>query len=74
MINGHTDNVGNKDYNMELSEKRAESVKDYLQGELETSEATFSTNGYGDTKPIASNDTENGQAKNRRVEIVIHLK
>lgn len=74
VINGHTDNAGNKEYNLELSEKRAEEVKDYLASELKGQDITFKTKGYGDSKPIASNDNESGQAKNRRVEIVINLR
>ncbi|MGM8365959.1 OmpA family protein [Virgibacillus sp. W0181] len=74
VINGHTDNVGKKDYNLELSEKRAKKVKEYLEEQLKETEASFTTKGYGDAKPIASNDTEKGQAKNRRVEIVINLR
>lgn len=73
-IHGHTDNVGKKDYNLELSEKRAEEVKDFLKDEIKDKDIDFETEGYGDKKSIASNDTEKGQAKNRRVEIVIHLR
>lgn len=74
VINGHTDNAGNKEYNLELSEKRAEEVKGFLATELDEQDVTFQTKGYGDSKPIASNDNEAGQAKNRRVEIVINLR
>lgn len=74
VINGHTDNVGNAQYNMDLSEKRAEEVKNYLIDQGDLAQASFTTKGYGDTRPIASNDTEAGQAKNRRVEIVINLR
>lgn len=73
-INGHTDNIGSKQYNEKLSKQRADEVKKYLESLLQDSNITFKTEGYGDTKPIASNDTEEGQAKNRRVEIVIDLK
>lgn len=73
-INGHTDNTGSKEYNKKLSKQRAEEVKKYLDDQLEGTNITFTTEGYGDSKPIASNDTEDGQAKNRRVEIVIQLK
>jgi outer membrane protein OmpA-like peptidoglycan-associated protein len=74
VIHGHTDNVGNKAYNLELSEKRANEVKKYLESLLPSSEVIFTTKGHGDAKPIATNDNESGQAKNRRVEIVINLK
>ncbi len=74
VINGHTDNVGDPQYNLTLSEKRAEEVKNYLIGEANIKNSQFSTKGYGETKPIASNDDESGQAKNRRVEIIINLR
>lgn len=73
-INGHTDNIGKDDYNQKLSENRANEVKKYLEKQLDTLSVTFTTNGYGANKPIASNDTKAGQAKNRRVEIIIDLK
>lgn len=74
VINGHTDNVGNKKYNNELSEKRAEEVRTFLKDQGGLKDANFKTKGYGASKPIASNDSEAGQAKNRRVEIVINLR
>lgn len=73
-INGYTDNVGKEDYNLELSEKRAEEVKEYMEKALEDESVIFHTEGYGAKNPIASNDGEKGQEKNRRVEIVINLK
>lgn len=73
-ISGHTDNIGAKDYNEKLSKNRADEVKKYLKQQLEDADITFTTEGYGDTKPVASNDSEEGKAKNRRVEIIIHLK
>jgi len=74
IINGHTDDRGTKEYNDKLSKQRAEEVKKYFEKQLEATDITFTTEGYGETKPIASNDTEEGQAKNRRVEIIINLK
>ncbi len=74
VINGHTDNVGNKKYNNELSEKRAEEVREFLKEQGDLKDANFKTKGYGSSRPIASNDSEAGQAKNRRVEIVINLR
>lgn len=73
-INGHTDNKGTKEYNEKLSKQRADEVKKYFEQQLELTNIQFTTEGYGDTKPIASNDTEDGQAKNRRVEIIVNLK
>jgi outer membrane protein OmpA-like peptidoglycan-associated protein len=70
-INGHTDNVGDEERNMELSKKRAESVKKYFIEKSGLSEEIFTTKGFGETKPIASNATPEGRAKNRRVEIIL---
>jgi len=73
-IEGHTDNEGDDQYNQELSEKRADEVKKYFENQLKETDVSFITKGYGSRKPVASNDTESGQAKNRRVEIVINMK
>ena len=67
-IEGHTDDVGKDDYNMNLSQKRTESVKNYLMGKG-IFESRLTAVGYGETKPIADNTTEIGRAKNRRVEL-----
>jgi len=66
-IAGHTDNVGAPEYNQRLSEKRARAVVDYLVNKNCNLE-TLIVKGYGESKPIASNDTERGRAENRRVE------
>ena len=68
-IDGHTDSDGSDEYNQVLSEKRANSVKNFLVSQGVTAEIT--TKGYGESKPIASNDTAEGKQKNRRVEIII---
>ncbi|MEI3613644.1 OmpA family protein [Pseudogracilibacillus sp. SO30301A] len=73
-INGHTDNVGQKQYNMNLSEERAESVHAYLDDNGTLDHLNVKIKGYGDTKPIVPNDTKANQQKNRRVEIVIEPK
>ncbi len=69
-IQGHTDNVGNPQKNLILSEKRANSVRDYLIGKG-VPESQLTAKGYGDTKPIADNKTKAGRAENRRVEFSI---
>jgi len=69
-IGGHTDNVGSQDYNKKLSEQRAKSVVDYLIDE-DVNDVRVSYNGYGSERPITSNATEEGRARNRRVEFVI---
>ena len=67
-IYGHTDNVGNSESNLMLSDARANSVKDYLVGKG-LSARRIEAKGYGDTQPIADNSTAAGKAKNRRVQI-----
>ncbi len=67
-VQGHTDNVGNDAYNQTLSEARAKSVMTWLtQHGVAADRLTFK--GYGKTKPVADNGTDEGRAKNRRVEI-----
>jgi len=68
-IAGHTDDKGAAEYNQYLSGKRAEAVKAYLVNQGISSDQ-LRTAGYGEDKPIASNDTDAGRAKNRRVELI----
>ena len=68
-IDGHTDSDARDEYNQALSEKRANAVKDFLASQGLTSEITII--GYGESRPVASNDTPEGKQKNRRVEILI---
>ena len=67
-IAGHTDGIGTDAYNLGLSERRSISVKNYLTGQG-VDARRMSPNGYGETQPIDTNDTEEGRAKNRRVEL-----
>ena len=69
-LGGHTDNVGSAKANLTLSNNRAKSVYGYLV-EQGVSNERLTTNGYGDTKPISSNETEQGRAENRRTEFKI---
>src|SRR6188768_3207944 len=69
-VAGHTDSVGSDAYNQTLSERRANSVADYLSGHGMT-RTRMVTIGAGEGHPVASNDTEEGRAENRRVEITI---
>lgn len=69
-ISGHTDNVGLDENNMKLSQERAESVKNYLLSKG-ISANRLTAKGYGETKPISTNETEEGKQQNRRVEFVI---
>ncbi|MDR0518345.1 MAG: OmpA family protein [Fibromonadaceae bacterium] len=70
VIEGHTDNVGGAETNQKLSENRASAVLNYLV-ERGVEKARLKFVGYGLTKPVADNNTKEGQAKNRRVELVI---
>jgi len=69
-IAGHTDSTGSEDYNRRLSEQRAESVKTALIG-MGVNPSRLTTIGYGEGRPIASNNTEGGRQQNRRVEVRI---
>ena len=69
-ISGHTDDVGDDALNLELSQKRAESVRNYLiKNGIASNRVT--AKGYGETQPIADNSTPEGKAKNRRTEVKI---
>ncbi|SDP98894.1 Outer membrane protein OmpA [Mucilaginibacter sp. OK268] len=70
LIVGHTDNTGSDSHNMDLSVRRAESVKSYIAGN-NVSPSRLTTSGKGESEPIADNTTVEGRAQNRRVEIVI---
>jgi len=70
LLEGHTDSDGAADYNMGLSVRRAQSVNDFLAG-LEVDPSRFTVKGYGEEQPIATNDTVDGKAQNRRVEVAI---
>lgn len=67
-IAGHTDNIGNDQANQALSQRRAEAVKKYLVSHG-ISESRIVAKGYGESRPVESNDTEEGRAKNRRTEV-----
>ena len=69
-IAGHTDSTGAADYNQRLSERRASAVGNYLS-QTGVAGTRLSMTGYGENQPIASNDTEQGRAQNRRVEITL---
>lgn len=69
VITGHTDNVGSDAYNIELSKRRAESVKNYLVEKYNIDEQRLLTKGAGKSEPMADNSTPEGQAQNRRVMI-----
>ena len=70
-IGGHTDNVASAAYNQKLSEKRANSVRQYLIDKFGIDGSRLTAAGYGLTEPIASNDTAEGRQQNRRVDAVM---
>lgn len=70
LIEGHTDSVGNAASNQTLSEKRAAAVKEFLEKDYKIKGDRLEAQGFGDTKPLAGNDTPEGRQSNRRVELV----
>ena len=70
LVEGHTDSAGSDEYNMKLSQQRAESVTNYLISQGIDS-GRFTTKWYGESQPVGDNATAEGRAKNRRVELVI---
>ncbi|WP_329601684.1 OmpA family protein [Paraburkholderia antibiotica] len=71
LVAGYTDNVGEPESNLKLSTARAEAVRDWLIEASGIASTQFAIQGFGDTRPIAGNDTDEGRAKNRRVEITL---
>ena len=71
VIEGHTDNVGTADDNMKLSQRRADGVVSYLVGELHIASSRLQAVGYGETRPVADNATQEGKRANRRIDAVI---
>ncbi len=71
IVEGHTDNVGKKDYNYALSEKRAKTVSEYLKSKVGHDKISY--RGMGQDVPLTDNSTAEGRKKNRRVEIIIKL-
>lgn len=70
-IEGHTDSVGSDEFNQQLSERRADSVRDFL-AEQGVPASSITAKGFGKTQPVASNDTPEGRQRNRRVELVVN--
>lgn len=71
LIEGHTDSVGSESYNMTLSKNRAQSVADYL-AQQGVARNRLKTKGYGESRPLSTNDTDAGRQQNRRVEAAIY--
>ena len=70
-VEGHTDSIGSDEYNMTLSEKRAGAVRDFLTSNSVT-DSRVTAKGFGKANPVAPNDTNEGRAQNRRVELVVN--
>jgi len=70
-IEGHTDSVGGDEFNQQLSERRSESVRDFL-AEQGVPAGSITARGFGKTQPVATNDTAEGRQRNRRVELVVN--
>lgn len=71
IIEGHTDAHGGDDFNQKLSQERAESVQQYMINAMRIPTYRLIATGYGETRPVASNETASGRARNRRIDIVI---
>jgi outer membrane protein OmpA-like peptidoglycan-associated protein len=71
IIEGHTDSHGGDDFNQQLSQERAESVQQYMVNAMRIPTYRLIATGYGETRPVASNETESGRTRNRRIDIVI---
>jgi outer membrane protein OmpA-like peptidoglycan-associated protein len=69
IVEGHTDSVGSDAYNLKLSHRRADAVRNYLVAHG-VSASRIRTEGYGESQPVASNETADGRAQNRRVELL----
>ncbi|MBN1154720.1 OmpA family protein [candidate division KSB1 bacterium] len=71
LLEGHTDATGSEEYNLELSKQRAQAVSNFLAS-LQVDPTRFTIMGYGESQPIADNETVEGKAQNRRVEVAIY--
>ena len=72
-VEGHTDSFGSDKKNLELSQQRADAVTQYLLANMEIDRTKITSIGYGETKPIANNETKDGRAKNRRIDLKLHI-
>jgi len=73
LVAGHTDSQGNDAYNLNLSENRAAAVRAYLEANMNLPPEQFESIGYGESRPIANNETADGRRLNRRIEIIIDV-
>jgi OmpA-OmpF porin, OOP family len=73
VVEGHTDANGSDSANLILSQDRADAVKQYLVGNFGLDAEKVSSIGYGEARPVATNETTSGRARNRRIDLVIHV-
>ena len=71
IIEGHTDSYGGDEFNQRLSQERAESVQQYMINAMRIPSYRLIATGFGETNPVANNETESGRARNRRIDIII---
>jgi outer membrane protein OmpA-like peptidoglycan-associated protein len=71
IVEGHTDAFGSDAQNQELSQSRAESVVAHLRSAMTEADFSLASVGYGETRPVANNETEQGRKRNRRIDVVI---
>lgn len=74
IIEGHTDSMGTEDYNQNLSERRAKTIKNTLLDNLDIRDNQITAIGFGEARPISTNKTDAGRAKNRRVDLKVYIK
>jgi len=70
-LEGHTDSVGTDAYNQALSQRRADAVRDVLVGRYNIQSSRITSTGYGESRPVASNETAEGRAQNRRTITIV---
>lgn len=73
VIEGHTDSSGDERYNERLSTKRAEAVREYILSNMVLATDQIEAIGYGESRPVANNDTEEGRAQNRRIDVILTI-
>jgi OOP family OmpA-OmpF porin len=71
LVEGHTDSHGSDELNQKLSQERADAVKQYILANMDLPPSSIDAAGFGESKPIASNETPEGREKNRRIDLVI---
>ncbi|MEW8586577.1 MAG: OmpA family protein, partial [Candidatus Thiodiazotropha sp.] len=71
VVSGHTDSVGGAEVNLQLSQRRAETVASFLEKVGDIDRSYLTAIGYGESRPVANNETERGRKSNRRIEVLI---